>query len=433
MKFLDILKSANSNLLRNKGRTFLTILAIFIGSFTIIATSGIRTGVNQYIDSQVASAGGEGYMEIMPKATSDVIMDMMGGSSDEVSEYDPSKSLANLDSLTEEDMDKIREIEGIKSVKLYESAASNAEYFVDASGKKWKIATLSPLTSNQVNIEVLAGRQVNADADESEITLEEKYVRAFGFANNDDAIGKNIKVGVKNAVTGEITDVEATIVGVQAPSFMTTNREWISESFNQEMLTVARAGVPAEMIGHYMATAEFDENYSDEQISELKKRLDEAGFTGMTLDDQIGMMKSFLDAIILVFTIFGVVALIAASIGIINTLFMAVQERTREIGLMKAMGLGRGKIFAMFSLEAITLGFWGAAIGIGLAFIARAIINPLALNTFLKDLPGFNLIQFDIVQIVVLIAIIMLIAFLAGTLPARRAAKKDPIEALRYE
>ena len=66
MKFFDIVKTANSNLLRNKVRSFLTILAIFIGSFTIILNSAINAGVNDFIDRQVASIGGDGFIEVMP-------------------------------------------------------------------------------------------------------------------------------------------------------------------------------------------------------------------------------------------------------------------------------------------------------------------------------------------------------------------------------
>jgi putative ABC transport system permease protein len=153
----------------------------------------------------------------------------------------------------------------------------------------------------------------------------------------------------------------------------------------------------------------------------------------MTVDDQVGMVKNFFDAIITVFTIFGGIALLAASIGIINTLFMSVQERTREIGLMKAMGLSRGKIFTMFSFEAIMLGFWGSVVGISVAYIAGTIANRVAIETFLSDLPGFTLVVFDITNLIVIVLVVMTIAFLAGTLPARRAANKDPIEALRYE
>jgi putative ABC transport system permease protein len=87
----------------------------------------------------------------------------------------------------------------------------------------------------------------------------------------------------------------------------------------------------------------------------------------------------------------------------------------------------------MFSIEAVALGFWGSAIGVGLAYLAKVIVNPVASETFLKDLPGFKLMEFDVLTLVWLVLLVMAIAFLAGTLPARRAAKKDPIEALRYE
>ena len=138
-------------------------------------------------------------------------------------------------------------------------------------------------------------------------------------------------------------------------------------------------------------------------------------------------------AIIAVLNFFAIIALVAASFGIVNTLLMAVQERTKEIGLMKAMGLGGGKIFLLFSIEAILLGFWGSLLGslagIGVGMIA----NSYASSTFLKDLPGFSLTSFSVLSVAAIMLIIMAIAFIAGTLPARRASRKNPIDALRYE
>ena len=166
--------------------------------------------------------------------------------------------------------------------------------------------------------------------------------------------------------------------------------------------------------------------------SEMAK-LEEMGYSSMTLTDTVSMIKSFFDAITTVLTIFGAISLLAASIGIINTLYMAVQERTREIGLMKSMGLSKAKIFGMFSIEAIALGFWGGILGLIIAYVARAVVNPLASQTFLAGLPGFTLVEFNPLYLVIIIVVVMVIAFLAGTLPARRAAGKDPIEALRYE
>ena len=110
MKTLDIIASANSNLFRNKTRTFLTILAVFIGSFTIILNSAINTGVNDYIDKQLEAAGGDGYLEIMTNEAVDTMAAMMGSSSD-VKEYrEPSGSDQKLTYITDEQIEKARKV-----------------------------------------------------------------------------------------------------------------------------------------------------------------------------------------------------------------------------------------------------------------------------------------------------------------------------------
>ena len=84
MKFLDILKEANQNLLRNKGRTLLTVLAIFIGSFVIIIANAIAAGVNIYVDDQINAIGGDGYLELMTKSTSDNVSSYLYTASGEI-------------------------------------------------------------------------------------------------------------------------------------------------------------------------------------------------------------------------------------------------------------------------------------------------------------------------------------------------------------
>ena len=98
------------------------------------------------------------------------------------------------------------------------------------------------------------------------------------------------------------------------------------------------------------------------------------------------------------------IALLAASFGIVNTLLMSVQERTREIGLMKAMGMGSGKVFGLFSLEAVFIGFLGSAIGAGIGILAGSAISRRSPGTLLADLPGLTLIAFDPVSIAMIIA-----------------------------
>ncbi|HYH75735.1 MAG TPA: FtsX-like permease family protein, partial [Candidatus Saccharimonadales bacterium] len=118
---------------------------------------------------------------------------------------------------------------------------------------------------------------------------------------------------------------------------------------------------------------------------------------------------------------------------IVNTLLMAVQERTREIGLMKALGMSRRKIFAIFSIEAGLIGLWGALVAVLLANIVGRVGSEVASNTILKDFDGLQLFSFPLVSTLLIILLVVAIAVVAALLPARRASRLDPIDALRYE
>lgn len=100
---------------------------------------------------------------------------------------------------------------------------------------------------------------------------------------------------------------------------------------------------------------------------------------------------------------------------------------------MKAMGMGSGKVFGLFSLEATVIGFLGSAIGAGIAVVVGSSLSSVLTDTLLADLPGLTLIAFDPASIAATILLVVVIAFLAGTLPAARAAKADPVESPRYE
>ncbi|MDR2336767.1 MAG: ABC transporter permease [Candidatus Nomurabacteria bacterium] len=432
MKVADVIKTANSNLFRNKGRSFLTILAIFIGAFTIITTSGIRTGVNNYIDTQMNNAGGDGYIEIMPKALQETMQSMMSFGNGAPTEYDPSTNSTEMTVISPSDIAKIQQISGVQSAK----GARNieAEYITSDKTDKKYLITPQALPSNRLSVDIAEGRLIDIDGTEPEINLQPGYASALGYKTDAEIIGETIELAVIEQATMQTQIVKAKVVGVMNKSIVNLGRSWVNDALEAKIVDVLYAYMPDDYRDLTMfATAEWDTSLGDEGLDKIKQDLKDLGFIGVSIEDQVGMIKSFFDAIILVFTIFGGIALLAASIGIINTLFMAVQERTREIGLMKAMGLGKGKIFLTFSVEAVALGFWGSAIGVGVAYLAKNIVNPIAADTFLKDLPGFHLVEFDVLTLVYLVLLVMMIAFLAGSLPARRAAKKDPIEALRYE
>jgi putative ABC transport system permease protein len=279
----------------------------------------------------------------------------------------------------------------------------------------------------------VSGTQPDYNADDYEVALPESFVDPLGFSANSDAVGETITLGLTDA-TGARSTIDATVVGVTEPGLVGGSSLSANDSLTRALYSAQSVGLSeASRDSYASATVRFDDTMPPESLTELRNRLTDAGYDSTTVEDQIGSFKSVIDAIVLVLNGFAVIALIVAGFGIVNTLLMSVQERTREIGLMKAMGMGGGRVFGLFSLEAVFIGFLGSAIGVGAGMIAGSGINAALAGSLLADLPGLTLVAFDPLAVGAIVLTVMAIAFLAGTIPALRAAKADPIESLRYE
>ncbi|MFA5595757.1 MAG: FtsX-like permease family protein, partial [Trueperaceae bacterium] len=205
----------------------------------------------------------------------------------------------------------------------------------------------------------------------------------------------------------------------------------VSKGLTQELYSAQTTGLPPIVSSIYPAATARVAPGAD--LRRVKADLAEKGYAGQTLADQMGSINAVVNGIVGVLNAFAVIALIAAGFGIVNTLLMSVQERTREIGLMKAMGMGGRSIFALFSAEAVFIGFLGSAIGSLIAIGLGSVISSVLAAGPLSDLAGLRVLEFDPLTVAGVILVVMLLAFLSGTLPAARAARLDPIAALRYE
>lgn len=434
MKTSDIILTANKNLMKNKLRSFLTILAIFVGSFTIILNSAISAGVNDFIDGQIAAMGGEGYLEMMPTEMYDSAMMMMTSSIKEYTEdaTNASKSIY----ITADQIEKAKKIDGIKSFNAFGDATID---FVTSDKTEKRYVTKLNASVDGIELDLAAGKKPNDHDDIYEIAIINDLVEPLGFKDAEDAVGKTIYFGVPSSAKCFVVEtrkecqtiVEATISGVQANGILSMGGPRANVALWNKVNSINVAGMPASSVQPYMATA----NVNPDKIKDIQAQLKEIGLTAMSVDDEVGSMKIFFDAILAILNVFGSIALIAAAIGIVNTLLMSVQERTREIGLMKALGMSRFKIFLSFTCEAIALGFWGSIFGMTVSMIIGYAGNALvhADGMFLESLPTFQLVKFTPEVVIPIIVLVMIISFIAGTAPALKAARKNPIDALRYE
>ena len=432
MKFLDMVGTSASNLWRNKGRTFLTVIAIFIGSFTITLTSAVNSGVNDYINRQLSIFGKENKgVQIVKKVE-------MNGISGGLQEYKEGETGGNQDqsiystpSLAKSDIEKLKKIEGLENVKPAENILG--DYIEGANGKKFVAGNITSINENtDVKLDIKAGKDIST---KNEAVISQDYIENLGFKNAENALGKTIKMQFSNQFNGEKKVYEFKVSGVMNKSLVQNQLTVISNEFKKEILAFQQKNMPeAQKEKYFAATATLKPEFrNEEKLQMVKNAGDKEKYTITTYADQIKNLTNVVNAITGGLTVFGSIALLAASFGIINTLYMSVRERTREIGLMKAMGLSNGKIFQLFSIEAILIGVIGSILGILLASLAGTALNNFATANFLKGLEGFELTKFTLQNNTIITIAIAIVAFLAGALPSRSASKKDPIEALRYE
>ena len=425
MRFLDLLRTSVKNTFRSKLRTTLTVIAIFIGAFTITLTSAIGTGVGDYINTQVATIGNTDTLTVTKTVQTTT-------ANSGPAKYDPNSSGQSVDRgpasfqyLSKGDITTIRGMSGIAAVQP--AVALSPKWLEYGSHGKYVVSISA--NAGELKADLAAGRQLDNGSSEHQIILPTNYLGNLGFGSAASAIGTNVTIAVDDYL-GTEHDITATVVGVQNQSLFGGGGR-ANTALTDAMRNAQEQNKPAAVsTGYASATATVS---SSADITAVKAALNKAGFTGQTIKDQLGQFQTVINGIVGVLNAFAVIALIAAGFGIINTLLMSVQERTREIGLMKAMGMGGGKVYTIFSLEAVFIGFLGSAIGAGVAILLGTGISNVLSRTVLKDLPGLNLLQFAPSSVVTIILVVMAIAFLAGTLPARRAARQNPIDALRYE
>lgn len=425
MKFWDLIRIANRNLFRNKLRTFLTVAAIFVGSFTLTMTNGIGDGMRSYVESQIKNfesdsvlmirrkidrpdgAAGNGPREYKDKESTD----------DEGETFDRNSALISVPQMDA----ALRDVTNVKSVTPRYDISG--EYITIDGQKKYR-AELGML-SEGITQKTEVGTTITGDR---QIVIPVGLARALN-EKIENLVGKTATLAYIDQ-TDQLKSIPLTIVGVATKGFMTNTSSFV-DTATAKLIHLDQKH--EEGLDKFYGFSVQLESADPARIVAAKGLLESRGFTATTMADNQKRTYDALGIFKIGMSLVALIALLAASFGIINTLVIAVLERTKEIGLQKALGMGRGKIFAIFSLESVLIGFWGAMLGTVAGIIVGLIVNKVLLTAYAESFEGFTLFVFTLPSIAVVMALVCGIAFVAGVMPAIRASRLNPIESLRYE
>lgn len=423
MRTSDVIRSAAGNVRRSKLRTALAGIAVMIGSFTLVLTVGVGSGVNTYINDTVKSIGAPTTMEL------ERLDDTAEG---DLPVYDPEAGTTSDQgfggtelAITTEQLASARALPGVVSAEPVDSIA--VEFVQRGDGERYASGLSAPQNDNV--LQMSTGDVPDDTRVAYEVAVPATYVTALGYATESEIIGDELTFGFRDPSGAERT-VVVTVAGVILPGVVPVTAPVGNASLISHVADIQDEGATSPITG---ASLVFSSDLTAEDIEVLQEDLAALGLEGTTVSDRIGTFKAVIDGIVLILAAFALVALLAAAFGVANTLLMSVQERTREIGLLKALGTSGGRVFSLFALEAVLIGLLGALVGGGAAVTAGTLTNGILQDDVLSTLPGLSVYAADPIALAVILLTILAITFMAGTAPAIRAARKQPIEALRYE
>lgn len=461
MKITDTLRRSSRSLRSAKLRTFLTAMAIAVGAFTLTLTLAASNGLRHYTDQLIQNNFDPA--ELMVGRDREV--SNTGAPKTEPQEFDESVTALQtgpgagfqIKQVTEAD------IASLKTKPYAEQVRENYQIsirYVTREGQKRYTGGVEQYNPAQ-KPELAAGTLSGRDIADGQVLLPESYLEELGFKSAEDALGKQITISVAKPFSE--ASLNALFSQLQSGASLQSLAE--QSKPDEKLFTYTVAAVTkkpslasfsfgvlplrlsaADSRALYDYTSQGTNNYGkfmfvslrvkdgedETKLEAAKQDLLKDGFFVTSTKDVQQAITQFVDILTIMVGVFGLITVIASVFGIVNTQYISVLERTREIGLMKALGLSRSEISQLFVFESTWIGFLGGVLGSLAGFLLGSAMNP-AISKQINFGAGNNLLIFKPVQFVVLVLFLMVVATVAGLLPARKAAKLDPIEALRTE
>lgn len=401
LNFAGAIKLAFKNMKEKKMRNILVAVGASIGIMSIMLMLSIGNGIKTYIRDTMESLANPLAVEVtMPEE-------------ENTSAMGPEAFLSNT-YFTQEDIDKLNTVEHVSAAEEHFSAFAMGTAIASIDDKQAPLMMVSTL-SQYSEYDLAEGTMAN----KNEIIINEAVKEELGV---DDIVGKTITVSVQ--VDNRQIVIDTVVSGVLSGETSSMSGGMSQVYLYYDDLKQACAEQDYDLMPtSIMLIADAEEN-----VDSIKSTVTDMGYGSSMQETMVETFTTMLDLFTGVLAGIAGISLLVSAIMILVVLYISVVERTREIGVMKAIGARRKDIRRIFISESFILGLAGGIIATVITFIIMFIGNAVIQSHF-----GVNMILISPYYVLFGIGISILISVLSGTLPAAKAAKLDPVESLRRD